>query len=108
MAFIFFIRVKNTSYNEVIIHYIKGVIMENEKNDNIVKKFFIDHKKGILIGACGIAAATVCFASYLNGRVDQLRYDCGQFGKQMNNVLDLLDDETRQKAVEAFNQPIEN
>lgn len=80
---------------------------DNENKMNNVKKFIIEHKTGLIIGACGIvtlAFGAYCYCSgYSSGRIDQHNTDAIVFGWQFNEALKTLDDETKMTVVEAFN-----
>lgn len=76
---------------------------DNETKMNNVKKFVNEHKTGLIIGACGIAALAFGGYCYLSGRVDQYNTDAMGFARQFNEAVKTLDDETKLTFVEAFN-----
>lgn len=76
---------------------------DNENKMNNVKKFINGHKTGLIIGACGIVTLAFGGYCYLSGRIDQYNTDAIGFGKQFNEALKTLDDETKLTVVEAFN-----
>ena len=76
---------------------------DNENKMNNVKRFISEHKTGLIIGACGIVTFAFGGYCYLSGRIDQYNTDAIGFGKQFNEALKTLDDETKLTFVEAFN-----
>lgn len=76
---------------------------DNENKMNNVKKFISEHKTGLIIGACGIVTLAFGGYCYLSGRIDQYNTDAIGFGRQFNEALKTLDDETKLTVVEAFN-----
>lgn len=75
----------------------------NETKTNTVKDFINEHKTGLIIGACGITALVFGGYCYFSGRVDQYNTDARGFAKQFNEALHVVDDETKNAIVEAFN-----
>lgn len=76
---------------------------DNENKMNNVKKFINEHKTGLIICACGIVTLAFGGYCYLSGRIDQYNTDAIGFGRQFNEALKTLDDETKLTVVEAFN-----
>lgn len=76
---------------------------DNENKMNNAKKFINEHKTGLIIGACGIITLAFGGYCYLSGRIDQYNADAMGFGRQFNEALKTLDDETKLTVVEAFN-----
>lgn len=76
---------------------------DKENKMNNVKRFINEHKTGLIIGACGIVTLAFGGYCYLSGRIDQYNTDAIGFGKQFNEALKTLDDETKLTVVEAFN-----
>ena len=76
---------------------------DNENKTNCIKKFINEHKTGLIIGACGIVTLAFGGYCYFSGRIDQYNADGIGFGRQFNEALETLDDETKLTVVEAFN-----
>ena len=79
---------------------------DNEPKKGAVNKFIAKHKTNLTIGACVFAAATVyvgiCCA-YDNGRTNQYIRDAKGFAKQFDRAIKVLDDDTKNAFIDAFN-----
>ena len=81
---------------------------DNEPKKGAVKKFIIEHRIDLTIGACLItSAAVLCGVSYkmgrFSGRIDQYNIDAKGFTKQLNQAAKILDDDAKTAFVDAFN-----